>query len=59
MLAGTLAVEGKPIGAMYAYHFAGLNQDNGYPLFYSKDGQEVHRAQQQDLELVYWRINFP
>ncbi len=59
MLAGTLAVEGKPIGAMYAYHFAGLNQDNGYPLFYSKDGQEVHRAQQQDLELVYCGSIFP
>jgi len=59
MLAGTLAVEGQPIGSMYAYRFAGLNQDNGYPLFYSKNGQKVHRALRQDLELVHCGSIFP
>ena len=49
MLAGTLAVEGQPIGSMYAYRFAGINQDNGYPLFYAKNGQKVHRALRQDF----------
>ena len=59
MLAGTLAVEGQPIGSMYAYRFAELNQDNGYPLFYSKNGQKVHRALRQDLELVHCGSIFP
>ena len=59
MLAGTLAVEGQPIGSMYAYRFAGINQDNGYPLFYAKNGQKVHRALRQDLELVHCGSIFP
>ena len=59
MLAGTLAVEGQPIGSMYAYRFAGLNQDNGYPLFYAKNGEKVHRAYRQDLELVHCGSIFP
>ncbi len=59
MLAGTLAIEGKPIGSMYAYRFAGLNQDNGYPLFYAKSGEIVHKALRQDLELVHRGSIFP
>ena len=59
MLAGTLAVEGQPIGSMYAYRCAGLNQDNGYPLFYAKNGEKVHRAYRQDLELVHCGSIFP
>ena len=39
MLAGTLAVEGQLSVSMYAYRFAGINQDNGYPLFYAKNGK--------------------
>ena len=59
MLAGTLAIEGKAIGSMYAYRFAGLNQDNGYPLFYAKTGEKVHIARRQDLELVHCGSIFP
>ena len=59
MLEGTLAVEGQPIGSMYTYRFAGLNQDNGYPLFYAKNGSKVHRALRQDLELVNCGSIFP
>ena len=52
-------MEGQPIGSMYAYRFAGINQDNGYPLFYAKNGQKVHRALRQDLELVHCGSIFP
>ena len=59
MLAGNLAMEGRPVGAMFSYHFAGLNQENGYPLFYTKDGRKVHRGDYDDMELVYSGSIFP
>ena len=59
MLEGNLAMEGRPVGAMFSYHFAGLNQDNGFPLFYTKDGRKVHRADYEDMELVYSGSIFP
>ena len=59
MLSGNLAVEGRPVGAMFSYHFAGLNQANGYPLFYTKDGRKAHYADYADLELVYSGSIFP
>ena len=59
MLEGNLAMEGRPVGAMFSYHFAGLNQENGYPLFYTKDGRKAHYADYADLELVYSGSIFP
>lgn len=59
LLYGERAVEGKPLGAVYAFRFAGLSPDNGYALFYSKDGRKVHFADPQMLELVYVGSLFP
>lgn len=59
MLAGTLAVEGAPIGSLYAYEFAGLNQDNGYPMFYTKDGSLSIRGSKTDMRLVRCGSIFP
>ena len=59
MLEGNLAVEGRPVGAMFSYHFAGLNQANGWPLFYTKDGKKVHYGNYADMELVYSGSIYP
>lgn len=59
MLSGNMAIKGEPIGSLYAYRFAGLNQDNGYPLFYTKDGRLAHVALREDLELVNCGSIFP
>ena len=59
MLDGNLAMEGRPVGAIFSYHFAGLNQENGYPLFYTKDGRKVHKADYVDMDLVYSGSIFP
>lgn len=59
MLRGELAVEGAPIGSMYSYRFAGLSHDNGYPLFYGKDGKLYHEGEAQLMELVNCGSIFP
>lgn len=59
LLAGELAVEGAPIGSMYSYRFAGLSHENGYPLFYAKDGRKVHIGEPQLMELVNCGSIFP
>lgn len=59
MLAGNLAVEGAPIGSLYSYKFAGLNEDNGYPLFYTKDGKKVSDGDKADMQLVRSGSIFP
>lgn len=59
MLAGNMAVEGAPIGSIYAYRFAQLNQDNGYPMFYTKDGRMSVRGTKEDMELVRVGSIFP
>lgn len=52
MLNGTLAVEGAPIGSLYAYEFAGINQEIGYPMFYTKSGDKVIKGNKVDMKLV-------
>ena len=52
MIAGNVAVEGQPLGTIYSYRYAGLSSENGYPLFYAKDGRLVHEGDAQALELV-------
>lgn len=37
-ISGTALIEGKPLGTLYSYNFAGLNHDTGYPVFYDKNG---------------------
>lgn len=59
LLRGERAVEGKPIGAFYSYRFAGLSPENGYPLFYAKDGSKVHIGSPYMMELVYTGSIFP
>ncbi|MCE8924709.1 SusC/RagA family TonB-linked outer membrane protein [Bacteroides ovatus] len=59
MLGGTLAVEGAPIGSLYAYEFAGLNQDIGYPMFYTKDGKVSIKGNKSDMSLVRCGSIFP
>lgn len=59
MLQGEMAIEGEAIGSLYSYRFAGLSPENGYPLFYAKDGKKVHVAESQLLELVNCGSIFP
>ena len=59
MLEGTLAVEGAPIGSLYAYEFAGLNQDIGYPMFYTKDRKVSIKGNKSDMSLVRCGSIFP
>lgn len=59
MLRGELAVEGAPIGSMYSFRFAGLSRENGYPLFYGKDGKQYHEGEPQLMELVNSGSIFP
>lgn len=59
MLNGEMAIEGEPIGSLYAYRFAGLSPENGYPLFYAKDGKKVHVGEPQLMELVNCGSIFP
>lgn len=59
MLSGTLAIEGAPIGSLYAYEFAGLNQDIGYPMFYTKDGKTSIKGNKSNMSLVRCGSIFP
>jgi hypothetical protein len=63
MLAGNVAIEGAPVGALYSFRFAGLSPTNGYPLFYgrSEEGEQVmaHMGLPENFELVYSGSIFP
>lgn len=59
LLQGNLAVEGEPVGSMYSYRFYGLSGENGYPLFYGKDGKLYHEGEPQMMELVNSGSIFP
>jgi hypothetical protein len=59
MLAGNMAVQGAPIGSMYAYHFAGINQDIGYPMFYTKSDKLSIQGSKADMDLVRVGSIFP
>ena len=59
MLAGTLAVEGSPIGTLYSYQFASINDEIGYPMFYTKDGRQAIRGEKSQMKLVSCGSIFP
>lgn len=59
LLNGNLAVEGEAAGSMYSLRYAGLSRENGYPLFYAKDGRLVHEGEKQLMELVNTGSIFP
>lgn len=59
MLDGNLAVEGEKVGSMFSYHFGGLSDKNGYPLFYGKDGKLYHGGDPTRMELVRSGSIFP
>lgn len=59
LLAGEIAVEGAPVGSMYSFRFAGLSPENGYALFYAKDGRKVHYGEPDMMELVNSGSIFP
>ena len=52
MLNGNVATVGQPLGTIYSFKFAGLSAENGYPLFYTKDGKKVHEGDYEAMELV-------
>ncbi len=59
MLSGNLVVVGEKLGTMYSYRYGGLSGENGYPLFYGKDGQLWHRGDPRRMELVKSGSIFP
>ena len=52
MLDGNLAIKGEKLGSMYSFRYGGLSSENGYPLFYGKDGKLWHTADPKRMELV-------
>ena len=52
MLSGNVAQIGEPLGTIYSFKYAGLSHENGYPLFYAKDGRKVHEGDYAAMELV-------
>lgn len=55
------------MGSMYSFRYGGLSSENGYPLFYGKDGKLWHEADPKRMELVksgsilpgsFWRIRY-
>lgn len=52
MLQGNVATIGQPLGTFYSFRFAGLSAENGYPLFYTKDGRKVHEGDFEVMDLV-------
>lgn len=52
MLNGNLAVEGEKLGMMYSFDYAHLSHENGYPLFYGKDGKLYHDGDPTRMRLV-------
>lgn len=52
MLEGNLAIKGEKLGAMYSFRYGGLSGENGYPLFYGKDGKLWHAGDPRRMQLV-------
>lgn len=52
MLAGNLAISGDKAGSLYSFRYAGLSDENGYPLFYGKDGKLYHEGDPTRMQLV-------
>lgn len=52
MLEGNLAIQGEKLGSMYSFDYAGLMHEDGYPLFYGKDGKLYHDGDPRRMKLV-------
>ncbi len=52
-LNGTALVEGQPIGSLYSYEFAGLNETYGFPMFYNSNGDRRYELYNEEMHLVY------
>ena len=52
MMVGNVATIGQLLGTIYSFRFAGLSEENGYPLFYTTDGRKVHEGDYEVMELV-------
>ena len=59
MLAGNLAVAGEKLGTMYSFRYGGLSAENGYPLFYGKEGELWYHGEPTLMELVKSGSIFP
>lgn len=59
MLNGNVAIAGEPLGTIYAFKYAGLSADNGYPLFYTNDGRKVHEGDFEVMQLTTAGSIFP
>ncbi len=59
MLDGNLAVKGEKLGSMYSFRYGGLSSENGYPLFYGKDGKLWHTADPETYGAGEKRIYLP
>ncbi len=45
---GTLYKVGEPIGAAYTYRYAGVDPDNGRPMWYDKSGNTTYQPKSDD-----------
>ena len=50
---GVALVEGKPLGSIYSIPFAGINPDNGYPMYYNTKGEKRYELQKDEVALFY------
>ncbi len=51
-LNGTALIEGKPVGSLYSYKFAGLNEESGFPMFYNSSGEKRYELYEEERYLV-------
>lgn len=49
-VSGSALMEGKTLGTIYSYNFAGLDHQTGYALFYDKDGKTSYTSESVDDE---------
>lgn len=59
MLKGNIAVEREKLGLMYSFRYAGLMHEDGYPLFYGKDGKVYHEGDKRRMALIQSGSIFP
>lgn len=56
---GTALVEGKALGSFYSVPFAGINPENGYPMYYNDKGEKRYDIYAGEVALVYSGVNEP
>jgi len=58
-LEGTALIEGEPLGTFYSVRFAGLNGENGYPMFYDGNGEKGYSLYKNNISLVKSGVKEP